>query len=342
MKKKNNEIKKYIEAVIYSIVLVLLVLLMLSDNLYLNMIPIGFIIGVLGQITLGKRVMTSFFTCILSILILQMRNPQILSNNIISVLKIAVVVLIGEAFGWSFKRVYRLYKNRKRVTKKIKRERIVCFTISLISLISGIVLSSIFYGNYIQYFRAKNSLKIYLIQEYKSSSRFNIVSSKYICEVNPRYVFNVEDTRNGNFGKFSVYTNDIENIQDEYLIQSKKLKIKTINEKIKHLNTEDITLIASVDNVNLVNITISKYVDSIDKSVIENYAKEIVEYINQIKDIDENNEVDKIKIILESKNNKADSISSYIFLDGYNSMLEEKNIEAYEYILKALNIEYFD
>lgn len=342
MKNRNNEIKKYIEAIIYSIVLILLVLLMLTGNLYIEMIPIGIIIGVLGQITLGKRAMTSFFTCILSILILQMRNPKILNVNIVSVIKITILVLIGELLGWSAKRLYRLYKNRKRVTKKIKRERVVCATISVITFVTGIILSGFFNGNYPDYFKARNSLKKYLLEEYKSSSRFNIVSSKYECSLNSRYIFNVEDTKEGNSGKFSVYINDIKNIQDEYLIQSKKSKIKTINENIKHLNTDNITLIATIDNINLVNITISKSVDNIEKNVIESYAKEIVDYINQIKIIDQNNEIDKIKIILESKNNKMESISSYIFLEGYNSMLEEGNIEAYEYILKALNIEYFD
>lgn len=342
MKKRNNEVKKYIEAVLYSVVLILLVILMLSDNLYIKMIPIGIIIGTLGQITLGKRAMTSFFSCILSILILQMRNPKILHDNIVSVIKITILVLVGELFGWSIKRIYRLYKNRKRVTKKIKRERMICSTISVISLIVGIALSSTFYGNYLDYFKARNSLKSYFLEEYKSSSRFNIISSRYICSLNPSYVFNVEDTKEGKSGKFSVYINDINNIQDEYLVQSKNTKIKIINDKIKSLNTDNTTLVASIDNVNLVNIIISKSVDNIEKRVIEDYAKEIVDYINQIQIIDQNNEIDKIKIILESKNNKTDSISSYIFLDGYNTMLQEREIEAYEYILKALNIEYFD
>ncbi len=342
MKKRNNEIKKYIEAVLYSVVLILLVILMLSDNLYIKMIPIGISIGVLGQITLGKRAMTSFFSCILSILILQMRNPKILHDNIGSAIKITILVLIGELFGWSIKRIYRLYKNRKRVTKKIKRERMICSAISVISLIVGIALSSTFYGNYLDYFKARKSLKSYFLEEYKSSSRFNIISSRYICSLNPSYVFNVEDTKEGKSGKFSVYINDINNIQDEYLIQSKNIKVKSINDKIKSLNTDNTTLVASIDNVNLVNIIISKSVDNIEKKVIEDYAKEIVDYINQIQIIDQNNEIDKIKIILESKNNKTDSISSYIFLDGYNTMLQEREIEAYEYILKALNIEYFD
>lgn len=342
MKKKNNEIKKYIEAVIYSVALILLVVLMLSENLYIEMIPIGIIIGVLGQITLGKKVMTSFFTCVISILILQMRNPKVLHENIISVIKIIILVLFGELIGWSGKRLYRLYKNRKRVTKKIKREKVVCFSVFAVTLIVSMALSSAFYGNYIAYFKARNSLKQYFIEEYKSSSRFRIISSKYVCSLNSRYVFNVEDTINESSGKFSVYIDDMKNIQDEYLIQNKKKKVNSINEKIRNLNKEDTTLIASIDNINLVNITITKYVDNIDKYVIENYAKEIVEYIDQIKLIDENSQVDKIKIILDSKNNKMDSISSYIFLEGYNAMLKEKDIEAYEYILKALNIEYFD
>ena len=56
MKKKMNLIKVYIEAILYSLAIIVAMFLCLSDNLYITMFPIAFVIGALGQIIFGKKI----------------------------------------------------------------------------------------------------------------------------------------------------------------------------------------------------------------------------------------------------------------------------------------------
>ena len=67
LKKKFNLVRVYIEAIIYILTLILAISLCLTDNIYITMIPIAFITGGIGQIVFGKKIMTSFFSGIISL-----------------------------------------------------------------------------------------------------------------------------------------------------------------------------------------------------------------------------------------------------------------------------------
>ena len=58
--------------------------------------------------------------------------------------------------------------------------------------------------------------------------------------------------------------------------------------------------------------------------------------------IEDFNLIEQIKVVLESNSNAKDSVSSYIYMSGYKDMLKNGQEEPYEYIVRALNVEYFE
>lgn len=337
-------IKKYVEAVIYSIILVISMLLCLTDNIYITMLPIAFVVGILGQIIFGKKVMTSFFCGILSIILLQIRRPALLSENLLNTLKIIVLVLIGECFGWAIKRAYRLTKGKKRVSKKIKNERLKCIIISCVAFVIGIILSGILNGNYFSYFKSRQSLNRYFNEEYHSTSRFKVASSKYVFSLNPKYIFYTQDTlKNNVLGRFSVYLKDSYNVQDDYQEQIVSMMSDDLNKKIESIYNNDlINVFVTGTEVNSLTVCFRKQVETINKTEIENYSKEIEECLETISKLEGFEKVEQIKVVFESKSNSKDNLASYIFMSGYNDMLKEGKEDAYLYIMRALNIEFFN
>ncbi len=343
-KKGAREWIKYLEAVVYSVVLIALVILCLKNNLYINMIPIALIIGVLGQVTLGKRVMTSFFVSVLTIILLQMRNGQTLGLNLLVTLKITILCLIGELLGWSGKRLYRILKGSKKNNKKIKKEKVFCIVSIICSIILGLGLNSYFNGNFIEYLKARESLEYYLGQKYHSISRFKIVNVRREFSSNTRYLFTTEDVLSNNIqGKFSVYLKDMDNVQDEYLEQLNNKKVNKMNEELGNIKVNENTeLIAGLDGNDLLNLNIYKIVENVSVEEVENYAEEISKYMESILKIENYKDIEKIKIYLKSSKDEKQNIASEIYMDGYDRMLEMPGSDPVYYIVNALNIEYID
>lgn len=344
LKKKNSMIKKYVEAIIYSVVLIISVYLSLTDNIYITMIPIAFISGIIGQILFGKKIMTSIFSAIIAIVFLHIKNPNIILDNFLVTLKILLLTILGEVFGWSIKRFYRLAKKKRNVGRKIKNEKIKCGSISIVSIIVAALLSSMLNGNYITYFSARDSLKKYFIEEYNSGSRFKIVSADYIFLNNPRYIFYTQDTLSNNVsGKFTIYLNDKDNVQDDYQEKVGDRISRELNNEINNI-IEDGTMNIFVSNseTNILTINFNKVISDINRQEIETYAKEVSKYLEEFENLDDFDKIQQIKLVLESSNDSANNLASYIFMDGYNEMLQSAKEEPYSYIMRALNIEYFD
>ena len=340
MKNKLSMITVYAEGIVYIVALILTMYLCLVDNLYITMIPIAFIVGFLGQITFGKRIMTTFFCSIITIILKQIKTPSLLGDNIVTTLKIAVLVLLGEGAAWGFKRFYRLAKKKKNVSKKIKIEKVKCFGVFAVILIAGMVLSGIFNGNYISHSIAKKNLVNYFIENYNSGTRFKIITSKYENFV---YTFYTQDTMGKNaIGKFNVYENMKYEVHDSYEEQIKDKLAKDITSSIEKLELDDsLTIYAQNNNANEITLSFIKTVDNINKAEIEEYANQIKDSMEKIKDISNYTNIKQLKIILNSKVNDKDSLASYIYMTSYEDVINS-GADVVEYITNALNIEYFD
>lgn len=342
MKKNNNVLKRYIEAVIYCVLLVVGILLCVSNNIFVKMIPIAYIMGILGQIVFGKKFMTSFFSFILAIILLQIKAPSDLIANLTAAFHITLCCLIGEIFGWSLKIAFNLF-NAKKGKKKIK-QKIKYVAICVITLISGLILNSVVNGDYITYFKAKKTLYNYFVKEYSSSSRFELISSKYIVSTNERYVFYTKDILNNDeIGRFTIYLEDSNVVQDEYKEQIFNQISTNLNNNLKNIEEiKDTKVEIMYDDANTLTISFEKKIEEINRQHIEQYAKDISEYIDNIQNFENADKIEQMKIVLESETNSKDSLASYIYMNGYKEMLNNENEEPYQYIMRALNIEYFD
>lgn len=342
MKKNYNILKRYIEAIVYCVLLVVSTLLCVSNNIFIKMIPIAFITGIIGQIVFGKKFMTSFFSFILAIILLQIKVPSDLLSNVTITCHIALCCLIGEIFGWNLKSVINLFKGKN--NKKKVKLKIQYIGTCIVTLIIGGLLNSIVNGNYISYFKVKDILNNHFIKEYASSSRFEIISSKYIFSDNKRYVFYAKDTLNNDeVGKFSIYLQDDKKVQDEYKEQVYNSISKNLNNSIETIEKiQDTNIEIQYDTTNSLVISFEKKIEEINRNEIEKYAKEITIFLDNIKKIENVDKIEQMKIVLESTTNSKESLASYIYMNGYNEMLNNKIEEPYNYIMRALNIEYFD
>lgn len=338
MKRKSNIWKKYLEAIIGCFILVLGVFICISNSTFIKMIPIAFITGIIGYFVFDKKAMTSFFTFLLTIVLLQIRVPsQIFSNTIIS-MQIGVSCLLGEICGLYIKNLIHVFKLKS--NKSRKKEKLKYIAVCVATLAIALEINSIVNGNYISYAVTKKNLQKYFIEEYSSRSRFEIISCKY---TNLKYVFYTQDTlNNDDVGKFEVYLNSGVAIHDDYKQQILNQVSDNIENKISSLPKDEMDVKVLYDDMNVLTISFSKLVDSIDKNVVEIYAKQLANYISSAKQIPEFNNVEQVKIVLESKKDSKENLASYIYMDGYNQMLERAEEEPYQYIVKALNIEYFE
>lgn len=338
----NNIWFKYAEGVAYCIGLVICVLLCAWGNIYIKMLPIGIVIGILGQMLFGKRAMTTTFSGILAIIMLQMRYPAVLKENILNTLAIIAVVGMGEVCGYAIKRLIKLFRLKK--NDRRKREKIKFGAMGIAALVVGIIINGYANGNYITYFKTKNTLKNFFVREYGSGSRFKIASCKYTVYSSPRYTFYTYDTiQNNEIGKFTVYTNDVTNVQDEYEEAIAKKEVIDLNKKIDEIQNENgIKREVNYDTTNVLTLNLAKEAEDVNKEQVEIYAKELAKDLEEILKVENVEKIKQICITLNSSNNSKESISTIIFMQGYKDMLEKNEEEAYVYITRALNIEFFE
>ena len=249
----------YAEAIVYIVALIISIYLCFADNIHIRMLPIALMIGVIGQVTFGKKIMTTFFCSIISLILTQVKNPAHLGQNIVETLKITLLVLIGEGIGWALKRVYRLAQKKKNVSKKIKIEKAKCTSIGVLLIVAGLVLGSIFNGNYISYSIARNKLKEYFVENYNSGSRFRVVSANY----NEHYA-----------------------VHDSYAEQVNEKAAKDLNDQIDYLKLDyDMEIYAQTSSSGDITLVFSKIVDNINKEEIATFATQIEEIVTEIKQL---------------------------------------------------------
>ena len=340
MKKRENIMLKYLEAIIGCILLVICVYWCISGNIFFKMIPIACIVGILGQIVFNRKFMATIFTFIISIILLQIKMPsQVLSNLFISI-QITGCCLFGEICGYYIKKLYYLMKKKRKKNNKLKLRYLA---ISLVSFMISVVINIFFNGDYVSYFAARDSLSRYFTNEYSSSSRFEIFLTEYSYGANPYYIFYTRDTiNNNNIGHFIVFLKDKDNVQDEYKQKILDGISNDLSTTLEHIESQNLDVDISYDDTHTLTINFFKSVDEVNKDTVEEYAKEIESYIDEALKVKDFELIEQMRVVLESNNDAKDSVSSYIYMSGYKEMLESGQEKPYEYIVRALNIEYFE
>ena len=68
LKKKDNILFKYLEAILGCVLLVISIYWCIYGNIFFKMLPIACIVGILGQIVFNRKFMATIFTFIISII----------------------------------------------------------------------------------------------------------------------------------------------------------------------------------------------------------------------------------------------------------------------------------
>ena len=193
-------------------------------------------------------------------------------------------------------------------------------------------------------------MKNYLNENYESDSNFKILNCKYSFGIMNGYNFNVLDNEEGYITKYSVYLKDLSFVKDEYkeiittnnnIKKSKELKEfldkRNLNEKYK-----DVKIRLNCIDSGKIEISLDKKVDRLDEETKKEFSKEIVNFLEDIKEFKEYSKIEDVLLNITEKNNDKNSAISNIYLDGYNKNIKEEKEEPYIYILKSLSIEYID
>lgn len=337
MKKSKKMLKKYIDAFLYCAFLVVCIFLIVYGNIYIKMIPIALICGILSYIFGDRKYMSVVFSLIGFLVLYQIKYPSNLEDNVIKSLAFSVIILFGQISG---KSIYVLYSTRKRREKKYRKLRKNNALFLILFVILGIAINSLFNGDYITYAISRNNLKHYFISNYNSGSRFKIINSKYDIG---KYTFYTIDTVNSNEnGMFCVYVKDIDQVRDMYKKAVIDKKAKNIEEELASFNNFGIDVYVTNSNDLALTLELHSTVEDITYDSIENYARNVANYIESIKEVDGFNDIEQIEIVLKSRNNENQNMATFIYMDSYLKMLEDNNIEPYKYIINALNTEFFN
>ena len=127
----------YIEAVVYAILVVVVIYFSLFGPIYLKMVPLVFVMGIIGRIVFDRPIVTSLFGFCISLCIVEVMGEHTLQNNLIYSLYNFLALMLGEMAGIY---IYNIYTSRaKKVTKKVAHN----MSLAILTIFLGIFLTNI-------------------------------------------------------------------------------------------------------------------------------------------------------------------------------------------------------
>lgn len=324
LENNKHKIMLYVEAILYIIFIALIIFLNIYGMIQIRMIPLLFILGIVGKIVFDRPVSTSLFGAIISFLFLMWQARIALFESSMYSLYIAILIGMGEVLGGLIEKIYDDFKNIKSM-KKTKRAFI--YFLTLIFVILPIYVNAYTNGDIFSYNKAKIKLNGYIEKTY-SANNFKIVSSNYKFYKYRGYTFDVQKNDDGDIYRFIVYSND--NILDGYkedvldsnnsIINnqlSEYIKQNSINEKYPDFN-----ITATYNTLDELNIDITKNAQIVDDASVEKFAKQTKEILDILKDFEKYSEITQAKIkitgttnnILESTIQKSDFNNDYVYI----------------------------
>lgn len=342
--------KAYIEGVTYIIAIIVVILAKVYGSIYFSLIPLLVLLGIIGRIIFDRGVTTTIFGIMASLCIVYTKGNFSMSENLLYSFVIGLDIAMGELLGDYLKKSYKILKknkgNRKKITKKQRKTYIItCIVFVLTAFVNVYTNGSIY-----SYNKAHKSLQRYLTETYKDNKNFKVISTKYSFGKNRAYNFNVLNNEEGYITKFTVYLRDLNFVNDEYKdIISTNNKIKKqiqltqfLLENNLNKKYEELSISVTPLEKEKLEIAIEKEVETLNVSEKENFSKEVVKFLEDLTKFEEYENVEDILLSIKEKNNEKNVAISNVYLEGYTKNLEEEKEEPYEYIMKALSIEYID
>src|SRR5574344_629947 len=342
-KKRNSKKIVYIEAIIYIFIIIISIFVCNSGNIYIKMFPILFLLGFIGKIVFDRPVVTTIFGMVTSLCVVKLTTDAQLYKIFFVSLCCGLNIALGELFGEYFCKCKKIYKSKKSKNDKKCRKNIFTYVITILVLLISICVHIYTNGNYVSYFKAQNSIKKDLIENYKDET-FTICSSSYSFYKIRSYNFKIKHNEKDVTTNFFVLKDKNYAIYDEYksvLDEQNNIKLnekleKFVDDKNINLNNELKFKIETLDS-NEQELLIIKNVDNVNNQSINQFVTQVNQFLIEFKNFYCYNNIQKVELsIVDDFDNNKSLISDFYTEDFNNAQ------NTYDYILNSINIEFID
>lgn len=351
-RKKNKVLIKTIELVetiVYILAIIIAIFANLYGNIYIQMIPILFILGIVGKIVFNRPVTTTVFGMIVAVCAVYITGIRSIPKNLIISSWMAAYIALGELCAFAFSKSWYYIKKKKSSSK----EACGSYLLLIITLIVSIGVYNYTNSNIFDLQKARKRLDNYLVQNY-SDSMFRVSNVRYNFLGEKSFEFYMENIKDGKIYNFLVSKDEKYDIDDGYNKLRNINKEKNINENLikyftdNKLNEkyEGIKVSIELNEVDNFEFKILKEVskdgEDINDDDILKYSKEIAMLINDLKNFEYLKNFQQIIISIKNNENTSQNITSYLNIEKFfkdNSFTMEHD---YEYIKNALNVEYIN
>lgn len=337
-KQKKNS--KLVETIIFSILIVAVVFLNSYGPIYLRMIPLLFILGVVGSLFFGRAVITTIFGIITSMCVVHLKRKYGFVENVFVSFNFGLNIALGELAGVLVKKTYKAMKKHK---KKFYKKEVLLYILTTVFLfIACPVLHGLSNGNFVRYFNSKQKLESYLKSEYSDEfSNFHILDAEYRLQRNTNYIFKVK--YGDRVYNFVVYRDSNLSIIDGYkqsVLENNNNKIKndflSFSDSIKKDNLK----ISFDEKVGSIFLQYTENVDNFTEFNIDSYIEYIIKDLDKIKEFSDINSINKINITIMNTNTSEIKYDTTIDVKEYNKITNDESKK--EFLTDSLSIEYID
>ena len=351
-RKKNKVLIKTIELVetiVYILAIIIAIFANLYGNIYIQMIPILFILGIVGKIVFNRPVTTTVFGMIVAVCAVYITGIRSIPKNLIISSWMAAYIALGELCAFAFSKSWYYIKKKKSSSK----EACGSYLLLIITLIVSIGVYNYTNSNIFDLQKARKRLDNYLVQNY-SDSMFRVSNVRYNFLGEKSFKFYMENIKDGKIYNFLVSKDEKYDIDDGYNKLRNINKEKNINENLIKYFTDNklnekyegikVSIeLNEVDNFEFkVLKEVSKDGEDINDDDILKFSKEIAMLINDLKNFEYLKNFQQIIISIKNNENTSQNITSYLNIEKFfkdNSFTMEHD---YEYIKNALNVEYIN
>lgn len=335
---KHGDNLKLVEAITYSVLIIVVILVNAYGPIYIRMLPLLFILGIIGNVFFGRPIVTTVFGIIASMCIVHLKDKYGFFQNIFISFTLGLNIALGEVVGDFLKKTYTYLKNHK---KSFLKKEIVTYIITIILLfVICPLVHGFINGNYTKYNNAKQKLNDYLKEEYDTTyQNFVIKNAYYKLQKDRNYLFYVKIQ--DNIYTFKVYLNDNLNVLDGYkesILEKNNNKIKSeFNKYVANLNVKNFNNILFDEKINLVSILYES--ENVNENFDEILEKIFVD-VNNLVNFSYIQDINSVNILINSKSDDKESIDTSIDIKNYSNISSDE--EKLEYLRKAFYIEYME
>ena len=319
--KISKVIIEYIEAIIYIVCIIVVIFANLYGSIYIQMLPLLFILGIVGKIIYNRPISTTIFGMIVAICALYTTGVTNIYENLLLSLSMAIYIALGEICGFAIEKSYKCIKDKK---ERLKKRSIISYCMMLIILVSTLSIYNYTNSNIYEYKNVEQRLQIYLSENYPDKN-FKITNVKYNFLGEKTFNFDVIEMAETRIYKFIVSKSEKYEIEDGYLKYEKANREKIANEKlIKYLKDnklqekyKDMKMQIKLNETYNFEFEITKETEKVDEDSVLDFSKKIASVINDVKKFEYFRKLEQIVISLKNDKNVNETLTSYLYIDRY-------------------------